>query len=297
MSDVHTTTPETLAKSDQNLVWIDCEMTGLDPEKERLLEIAVIVTGPHLTPRIEGPVLVIHQSDELLGKMDAWNKGTHGKSGLIDKVKASVLSDAQVEAQMADNDYALGRVVERVARGKAAGSTLIFVIEDDAQNGADHVDARRSIAYVVGPYVRHGAVVSTRYTTVSLLRTIEAVLGLKPLGLNDALALPMADLFDPAQTSWSYRASAAEALRATQLPIPPERFAPVVATACRARSAEYWSAAMRGQDFSTEDKLDTAAFNTALWNGLGTGPEPVQRGGADLSKDRAALLAGAKPAC
>jgi oligoribonuclease len=89
MSEVNASpAPETLAKSDQNLVWIDCEMTGLDPEKERLLEIAVIVTGPQLTPRIEGPVLVIHQSDELLGKMDAWNKGTHGRSGLIDKVKA-----------------------------------------------------------------------------------------------------------------------------------------------------------------------------------------------------------------
>ena len=54
--------PTTLAKSDQNLVWIDCEMTGLDPEKERLLEIAVVVTGPHLSPRMEGPVLVIHQA-------------------------------------------------------------------------------------------------------------------------------------------------------------------------------------------------------------------------------------------
>ena len=93
---------ETLAKSDQNLVWLDCEMTGLDPEKERLLEIAVIVTGPHLTPRIEGPVLVIHQSDELLNKMDAWNKGTHGKSGLIDKVKASALSEAEAEQQLLD---------------------------------------------------------------------------------------------------------------------------------------------------------------------------------------------------
>ena len=93
---------ETLAKSDQNLVWIDCEMTGLDPEKERLLEIAVIVTGPHLTPRVEGPVLVIHQSDELLDKMDAWNKGTHGKSGLIDKVKASTTSEADAEQQILD---------------------------------------------------------------------------------------------------------------------------------------------------------------------------------------------------
>ena len=89
-----------LPKSDQNLVWIDCEMTGLDPEKERLLEIAVIVTGPHLTPRIEGPVLVIHQSEELLNQMDKWNKGTHGKSGLIDKVKASQVSEAHAEAQI-----------------------------------------------------------------------------------------------------------------------------------------------------------------------------------------------------
>jgi oligoribonuclease len=90
----------TLAKSDDNLVWIDCEMTGLDPEKERLLEIAVIVTGPHLSPRIEGPVCVIHQSDELLNKMDAWNKGTHGRSGLIDKVKASTTSEQDAEEQI-----------------------------------------------------------------------------------------------------------------------------------------------------------------------------------------------------
>jgi len=87
----------TLAKSDDNLVWIDCEMTGLDPEKERLLEIAVIVTGPNLTPRIEGPVCVIHQSNDLLNKMDAWNKGTHGKSGLIDKVKVSTTSENDAE--------------------------------------------------------------------------------------------------------------------------------------------------------------------------------------------------------
>ena len=102
MSDANAPSPAELAKSDQNLVWIDCEMTGLDPEKERLLEIAVIVTGPHLTPRIEGPVLVIHQSDEQLQKMDAWNKGTHGKSGLIDKVKASTVTEAQAEQQILD---------------------------------------------------------------------------------------------------------------------------------------------------------------------------------------------------
>ncbi|MCE2775854.1 MAG: oligoribonuclease [Burkholderiaceae bacterium] len=93
-------TPPTLAKSDLNLVWIDCEMTGLDPERERLIEIAVVITGPDLTPRIEGPVLVIHQPDEVLNAMDAWNKGTHGRSGLIDKVKASSLTEAQAEADL-----------------------------------------------------------------------------------------------------------------------------------------------------------------------------------------------------
>jgi len=89
-----------LKKSDQNLVWLDCEMTGLDPEKERVIEIAVIVTGPQLTPRIEGPVIAIHQSDELLEQMDAWNKGTHGRSGLIDKVKASTVTEEEAETQL-----------------------------------------------------------------------------------------------------------------------------------------------------------------------------------------------------
>ncbi len=99
-----------LQKSDQNLVWLDCEMSGLDPENERLLEIAVVITGPHLEPRVEGPVLVIHQSDAVLDAMDAWNKGTHGKSGLIDKVKASTLSEAEAEAQLLEF---IGRYVPR----------------------------------------------------------------------------------------------------------------------------------------------------------------------------------------
>lgn len=92
--------PVLLAKNDDNLIWLDCEMTGLDPDNERLIEIAVVVTGPNLEPRVEGPVLVIHQSDELLNNMDAWNKGTHGKSGLIDKVKASTMSEADAEAEI-----------------------------------------------------------------------------------------------------------------------------------------------------------------------------------------------------
>ena len=83
-----------LKKSDQNLVWLDCEMSGLDPEKEHLLEIAVVVTSADLSVRVEGPVFVIHQSDAVLDAMDSWNKGTHGRSGLIDKVKTSTVDEA-----------------------------------------------------------------------------------------------------------------------------------------------------------------------------------------------------------
>ena len=89
-----------LKKSDQNLVWLDCEMTGLDPRVDRIIEIAVIVTGPLLTPRIEGPVLVIHQCDEQLAKMDKWNLGTHGNSGLTEKVRASTLDAPTAQAQI-----------------------------------------------------------------------------------------------------------------------------------------------------------------------------------------------------
>ena len=102
MSEANNPVPPVLSKSDQNLVWLDCEMTGLDPEVDRVLEIAVIVTGPQLTPRVEGPVLVIHQSDAQLDKMDAWNKGTHGKSGLIDKVRASSTTEAEAEQLIID---------------------------------------------------------------------------------------------------------------------------------------------------------------------------------------------------
>lgn len=91
--------PSTLAISDQNLIWVDLEMTGLYPDKDRIIEIAVVVTDPHLTLRIEGPVFAIHQSDATLAGMDAWNTGTHGKSGLTARVKASRIDEAEAQAQ------------------------------------------------------------------------------------------------------------------------------------------------------------------------------------------------------
>jgi oligoribonuclease len=93
-------TDAALASNEHNLIWIDLEMTGLQPETDRIIEIAVVITDPQVSVRIEGPVLAVHQSDAVLDAMDAWNKGTHGKSGLIDRVKASTLDEAAAEAQV-----------------------------------------------------------------------------------------------------------------------------------------------------------------------------------------------------
>jgi oligoribonuclease len=83
-----------------NLVWVDMEMTGLEPDTDRIIEVAVVVTDMHLNIIAEGPVFAIHQSDETLDKMDAWNKGTHGRSGLIERVKASTVSEDEAATQL-----------------------------------------------------------------------------------------------------------------------------------------------------------------------------------------------------
>jgi oligoribonuclease len=93
-------TEPALALDDHNLVWIDLEMTGLAPERDRIIEIAVVVTDAQLGRRTEGPVLAIHQSDATLATMDAWNTGTHGRSGLTDRVRASSVDEAEAERRV-----------------------------------------------------------------------------------------------------------------------------------------------------------------------------------------------------
>jgi oligoribonuclease len=94
------TAAPTLAASEHNLIWIDLEMTGLLPESDRIIEVAVVVTDAQVTQRVEGPVIAVHQSDAVLGAMDAWNKGTHGRSGLVDRVRASTVDEAAAEREV-----------------------------------------------------------------------------------------------------------------------------------------------------------------------------------------------------
>ncbi|NDP49136.1 MAG: oligoribonuclease [Sulfuriferula multivorans] len=89
-----------MALNPTHLLWLDMEMTGLSPETDRIIEVAIVVTDADLNTVAEGPVLVVHQPDEVMNAMDNWNKGTHGKSGLIERVKASQLNEAEAEAQM-----------------------------------------------------------------------------------------------------------------------------------------------------------------------------------------------------
>jgi DNA-binding beta-propeller fold protein YncE len=125
------------------------------------------------------------------------------------------------DAQMADNDYALGKVIDAVAHSPYAASTLIFVVEDDAQDGPDHIGAHRSLAFVIGPYVKQHAVIATPYSTVNILSTIEDILGIDHLSIHDALQPPMTDLFDPKHPAWTYHALTPATLAATTLPVSP----------------------------------------------------------------------------
>jgi DNA-binding beta-propeller fold protein YncE len=192
------------------------------------------------------------------------------------------------ELQVADNDYAVGLIAEKIANSRYKDNTLIFVIEDDSQDGGDHVDSHRSIAFVIGPYVKQKAVISAPYTTLSMLRTMEEVLGIGNLSLSDASAKPMTDVFDVNQKTWTYTALPPAMLYNSQLPLPPR---PQGEVPHPTHDAAYWAAATNGMDFSVEDRLDPLVFNRVLWKGLmGSKPYPATSSGADLRVNREELL-------
>jgi hypothetical protein len=183
------------------------------------------------------------------------------------------------ELQQADNDYAVGLLVEAVARSPYAKDTLVIIIEDDSQDGADHVDSHRATTYFVGPYVKQHAVVSTRYSQPNVLRTIEDILGTEHLNLNTYYSRPMADVFDiNSSGNWTFTAIASTLLKSTSLslasPFSRVQFAPGPKLK-PTHDAKYWAARTRGFDFSGEDRVPTALYNRILWEGLKGTPAPV----------------------
>jgi hypothetical protein len=182
------------------------------------------------------------------------------------------------ELQQADNDYALGLLVEAVAHSPYASNTLIIITEDDCQDGADHVDSHRSTTYFVGPYVKQGAVVSTPYSQPSALRTIEDILGTQHLNLNTYYARPMANAFDiTSSNAWTFKAVASTLLKSTTLrdwTQPGIEFA-AGPNLKPTHNAQYWAKKTRGFDFSVEDRVPAELYNKILWEGLKGTPAPA----------------------
>jgi hypothetical protein len=194
------------------------------------------------------------------------------------------------ELQEADNDYAVGLLIQKIAGSIYANDTLVFVIEDDAQDGGDHVDSHRTTAYVAGAYVKQGVVVSTPYNTIDFIRTMEEVLGIAPMNLNDALASPMADIFNTTPSTWNFTAAPSAYLYATSLPLPPMAAGLIVPKSTH--SAKYWARVTKDMDFSDADRIDDDVYNHILWKGLmGGRPYPTRSTGLDLRRNRSRLLA------
>ena len=167
-------------------------------------------------------------------------------------------------AMVANNDWALGQLIDRVSHSKYWASTAIFVVEDDAQDGADHVDARRTVALAVSPYVRRGTVDSTLYSTTSVVRTIELLLGLPPMSQYDAGATPLYAAFSDKLDLTPYSASA-----------------PLVDVNAKNLATAWGAAASARMDFDDEDKAPMGLLNEIIWKSVmgrdSVMPAPVHR--------------------
>jgi YVTN family beta-propeller protein len=202
---------------------------------------------------------------------------SHDHTGSFSSAQAKVNTP---ELMQADNDVSVGKLIQAVANSPYADSTLILVTEDDSQDGPDHVDSHRETAYAAGAFVKKGAVVSTRYSQINMLRTIEDIVGTTHINMNTAFARPMVEIFDTAQSpSWSYAATASTLLKATTLSLALLDDGVKFAEGPDLRpthDASYWERATKGFDFSDADRVPPAMLNQALWAGMTDGkPYPA----------------------
>jgi YVTN family beta-propeller protein len=198
-------------------------------------------------------------------------------------------------AQMASNDYAVGRLVEAVSNSPYWRDTAIFVVEDDAQNGPDHVDAHRSTVFVVSPYTKGGAVVHTNYNSTNVVRTIEDILGVNYLGLNDANAVPMSDVFIKQPNLQPYVAPIPGIL--CQPPVDPTLVPecnnpgnrPITAAVKPLHDAAWWAQATKGFNFKHPDLVNADLFNRVLWKGIMGDDKPYPGAGVQQTKGAATV--------
>lgn len=199
--------------------------------------------------------------------------------------------------QMADNDYAVGLLVEKISKSPLWKETAIVIVEDDCQNGPDHVDSHRSVVYIISPYTKRNVVVSTNYNTVSLIRTMEDLLNIGYLGINDANAKPMSDTFTREPNFTSYKAVVpgnlcGEPVDPKLVPACQDKNVEKTAAIPSLRNNQWWAQATQDFNFEVEDKLDPEKFNRVLWAGIQGDkvPYPRERSHADLRQNRAQLL-------
>ncbi|MCL6753092.1 beta-propeller fold lactonase family protein [Nostoc sp. CCCryo 231-06] len=218
----------------------------------------------------------------------------HDHFGDFDNAVAGINT---VPLQMADNDYAVGLLVEKISKSPVWKETAIVILEDDCQNGPDHVDSHRSVAYIISPYTKRKTLISTNYNTVSVIRTMEDLLGIGYLGMNDANAKPMSDAFtrDPDFTPYTAVVPGNLCTTAVDPNLVPACKDPNVqktAAVPSLHNQQWWAQATKDFYFEVEDKLDAEEFNRVLWAGIkgDNVPYPTERSHADLRQNRAQLL-------
>ena len=241
--------------------WVQNGKTPDDPAKARVKALE-----GHFDPKFRGYDLEypdVKRADRFIEKLKEWEKDGDLPRLTILRLPNDHTSGTRVDkltptAMVADNDLALGRVVEAVSKSKFWKETAIFVVEDDAQNGPDHVDAHRTVALVISPYTKRRFVDSTMYSTASMLRTMELILGLRPMSQFDAAARPMYHSFQPTPDLGTYEHVVPDVDRE-------EKNQP---TAWGTKQSEQF-------DLSTEDAADDLLFNEVIWRSVKGARSPM----------------------
>jgi hypothetical protein len=234
--------------------WIETGKTPKDPGKARVKALE-----GHFDPWFRGYDLEYtdqKRADRFIEELARFEKEGLMPSFIVmrlpnDHTYGTRVGKPTPTAMVADNDLALGRVVEAISKSKFWKDTAIFVVEDDAQNGSDHVDAHRTVALVISPYTKRNFVDSSMYSTSSMLRTMELILGLKPMSQHDAAARPMYHSFQAKPDLRAFQHVGAKAKLDEK------------------NVAGNWGAKLSEEfDFTKEDAADDLLLNEVIWRSV-----------------------------